>query len=185
MRNRNNHNNLNNRFIKVLFSLFSILYVQYTTAQNNGNVKPKIIRQTEYISLENRMTTFKKSIYIADSMYVTYLDTHFYLETSDPKILSDGLIWIKKLYTMAQTFRPKSKYCKELIVRIDEQCKQELAEEEERQYRKILEAAEKKLAEGNIDKAIELLKRAIAIKPTDDYPKKRLDEIRVLYGIKE
>lgn len=145
----------------------------------------KVISQTEVVTLDSRMTNFKKSIFIADSMYALYLDTNFYLETSDPKILSDGLSWIKKLYTKAQSYRPKSNYCKEIIVRIDEQNKRELQEEEDRQYQKILKAAETKYAEGNIDKAVELFERAITIKPSDDYPKKRLDQIRALEKRKE
>lgn len=149
------------------------------------SIKIKVISQTEFVNLDSRMTNFKKSVFIADSMYATYLDTNFYLETSDPKILSDGLSWIKKLYTKAQYYRPKSNYCEEMIARIEEQSNRELIEEEDRQYRKILEAAETKYAEGNIDKAIELLKRAIAIKPSDDYPKKRLHEIMLLEKRKE
>lgn len=170
---------------KALLSFFFIVISITSMAQSVESRKIKVISQTEFVRLEKRMTNFKKSVFIADSMYVMYLDTTFYLETSDPKVLSDGLSWIKKLYTTAQSYRPNSKYCQKIIIRIEEQSKRELEEEEDRQYRKILEAAETKYAEGNIDKAIELLKRAIAIKPSDDYPKKRLDEIRALHEVKE
>jgi hypothetical protein len=112
-------------------------------------------------------------------MYSVYLDSTFYLQTTDPKLFESGLTWIRRLYLKTQSFKPNNNYCEEILSRIDKQIERENNRDADQQYRKLIEVADKKYATREIDKAIELYKRASALKPNDDYPKKMLDMIRL------
>jgi hypothetical protein len=162
-----------------LLILFSSAFCWVSLAQPNESRVNKTIQLNEVNALEARMTSFKKSVFIADSMYSIYLDSTFHLQTTDPKLFESGLTWIRRLYVKTQSFKPNNNYCEEILSRIDNQIERENNKDADLQYRKLIEVADKKYAAGETDKAIELYKRASVLKPNDDYPKKMLDVIRL------
>lgn len=169
----------NSIFPSTLLILFSSAFCWVSLAQSTESSANKTIQFKEVNALEARMTSFKKSVFIADSMYSVYLDSTFYLQTTDPKLFESGLTWIRRLYLKTQSFKPNNNYCEEILSRIDKQIERENNRDADQQYRKLIEVADKKYATREIDKAIELYKRASALKPNDDYPKKMLDMIRL------
>lgn len=83
----------------------------------------------------------------------------------------------KKAYDEALSHKPGDQYAKE---RMEESIRREhersLAEEEE-QYQNIIKAADNSFNEKNYDKAKDYYTRALNNRPSDPYPKQKLEEI--------
>lgn len=80
-------------------------------------------------------------------------------------------------YRQALSVKPNDPYATN---RIDECTRLEQAksnDEAEKEYQKILTAAQKKFDEGDYMKALEYYKRAQSIRPADPIPQKKIDEI--------
>lgn len=92
----------------------------------------------------------------------------------------------KKKYESALSFIPNNQKALSQIkecVRL-EQAKTD--KEEDAGYQKLLAAADKKMAKQDYDKAKEYYERALGIKSTDPYPRKKLNEIeRILNPVTE
>ena len=84
----------------------------------------------------------------------------------------DGQQWIKakSLYKQAFDVKNSESYPQEQIDWINNRMLDLADEEVETQYNKIIEVADKQLADKNYGKAIELYKRAKGMKPSDPYP---------------
>ena len=106
---------------------------------------------------------YKAAIKIADGLF----DTKNYNEA-------------KSAYQDALDIKSSEQYPKTRIAECDEKLKDQSVNEVEAQYQKILTVAQKKMDEKDFTKALELYNRALDMKPTDQLPKDRIDEINQL-----
>ena len=84
-----------------------------------------------------------------------------------------------KLFNKAGLIKPESK---EPSIRAAEaeRLEKSKGEEVDEQYEKILSVAQQKMDNNDLDKAIELLNRAISLKPTDTRPKAMINEVNTI-----
>src|SRR5690606_1668412 len=69
------------------------------------------------------------------------------------------------------------KYPKDQIALCNQRMQEESLSEVEEQYQKILEVAQEKMSNKDYERALELYKRARDMKPSDQLPQKKIDEI--------
>ncbi|MBK8925274.1 MAG: tetratricopeptide repeat protein [Crocinitomicaceae bacterium] len=69
------------------------------------------------------------------------------------------------------------KYCRDQIAIIDKNQQQQSTTEIEAEYQKIIKKADEYFAAKNYTKAKSLYERALSLKPSDPYPKVKLDEL--------
>ena len=87
----------------------------------------------------------------------------------------------KLMYKEAQDQRPKDAVPQNAIVEIDELLRvKEESEEDEQRYNVKIQEADDKAEDLKYEQAIKLFKEAGKIKPEEDYPKKRVQEIQAL-----
>ena len=86
----------------------------------------------------------------------------------------------KDLYKKASQIKPDETYPQEMIDWINAEMKKELADELEKQYRKIIAVADQQLEAKKYDKAIQLYERAGGMKPDDEYPPNQIAKIKSL-----
>lgn len=89
---------------------------------------------------------------------------------------ADYLSAVKK-YEEALKLDPSSKYAKKQIEEAIRLEKEKGNIEAEREYRKIIEAADKNFMQASYDKARDYYNRALSFKANDPYPKQKLKEI--------
>ena len=83
----------------------------------------------------------------------------------------------KQVYQQALSIDFKSEYAKRQVEECVRMMQAETRAEADAQYRKIVDAADKKFAEETYDKAIDYYQRALKMRPNDPYPKRKLAEI--------
>lgn len=83
-------------------------------------------------------------------------------------------------FDAAQVIDPTSSYAKEKSVECSELAEAAGRDEAEEQYQKLLKVADKSFDEENWDKAKDYYNRAIGIRKSDPYPKKKLEEIALI-----
>jgi hypothetical protein len=83
----------------------------------------------------------------------------------------------KSAYQAALDIKSDEQYPKDQMVLCDQKMQDESANEVEREYQKILTAAQKNFDEKNYERAIELYERAKGIRPSDPLPQQKIDEI--------
>lgn len=99
------------------------------------------------------------------------------ISKADSKFVLEDWNKAQDLYKEALAVKPNDEYAKkQLQLTIDKQ-KAETSNMLEKQYNKILAKADEYFGEEKWDKAIRLYQRALDLKPNDEYPKKKLDEI--------
>lgn len=102
------------------------------------------------------------------------------VKAADGKFGSEDYLAAKGDYEKALNIDPSSSYVKK---QIDECIKQERAKgnvEAEREYMKIIEAADKNFDKASYDKAKNYYERALTLKNNDPYPKQKLAEIQAI-----
>lgn len=82
-----------------------------------------------------------------------------------------------EIYRKALAIEPGSRYVQQRINEAEKLSRQETLASLQQEYQKILLAADNNFNTGNYSKAIEYYKRALSLKPSDAYPKKKLAEI--------
>ncbi len=80
-------------------------------------------------------------------------------------------------YRRAQAIQPGNRYVKQRINEAEKLSREETLASVQREYQKILKAADNNFNTGNYSKATEYYKRALSFRPSDSYPKKKLAEI--------
>lgn len=83
----------------------------------------------------------------------------------------------KAKYEEALTLISTETYPKEQIVKCNDLMKGATLTEEEKQYQKILDVAQKSIDKKDYDKAINLYNRAIKLKPDDTFPKEQIVKV--------
>ena len=107
----------------------------------------------------------KEEAYIAQLAKADQLfDTQDYLEAINE-------------YKAALEMKPGEQYPQDKILSAENFLKQESENEIEAAYQKILTTAQKKMDEGDYEKALDLYLRAKNTKPSDPLPQQRIDEI--------
>ena len=86
----------------------------------------------------------------------------------------------KQLYKEAHKIKYSESYPQEQIQWINNEMKNSLAEEVNKQYQKIIDVADKLFGEEDYAKSKELYQRAGGMKPGDDYPPKQIKKINDL-----
>ena len=86
----------------------------------------------------------------------------------------------KQLYKEAHKIKYSESYPQEQIVWINNQMKNSLIEEVNKQYQKIIDVADKLFGEEDYVKSKELYQRAGGMKPGDNYPPKQIQKINDL-----
>jgi tetratricopeptide (TPR) repeat protein len=83
----------------------------------------------------------------------------------------------KTAYQDALDIIGTEQYPKDQIAICDQKMQSQSENEEEAQYQKILQVAQKKFDEKDYERALELYERAKSIRPSDPLPQQRIDEI--------
>jgi hypothetical protein len=163
--------------IKSNFTIFiMILLSSYSIAQKE-NKSMKVLSLKETKEINERIIDYSTSINIADSLYKSYIDSAFFIETQNSKLVESGLTYILRLYETAAKYGQNKEYCDEQLQKIHTQIDEQIRSENKANYNKIITKAEEYYSNGNIEKSIELYERAIRLKPSDDNAKKRLKEL--------
>lgn len=89
-------------------------------------------------------------------------------------------------YQQAVKIKSNDRYASGRIKEIENQLRDQVANEKEANYRKLITTADNYFKGGNLEKAKELYTRANSLNPRDGYPKKQLDIIEAkLNGVEE
>jgi tetratricopeptide (TPR) repeat protein len=83
----------------------------------------------------------------------------------------------KEYYIQANKTLPSESYPQEQIDIINQKMKDSAVSEIEKQYNKIIDAADQMFTDENYDKAISLYRRAQSIKPDDAYPPEQIKKV--------
>lgn len=83
-------------------------------------------------------------------------------------------------YRQALAVRPEHQYTKKQLTEAERLNKRESDALANQQYQKILDVADNNFKNTNYEKALEYYKRALSIKSSDPYPKRRIEEINGL-----
>jgi epidermal growth factor receptor substrate 15 len=84
----------------------------------------------------------------------------------------------RQLYRDAQLIKASETYPATRIAEIEKQMKAETDAEVEKNYQKIIAKADGLKAEERFDEAISYYQNAVNLKPTDPYPKQKIEEIK-------
>ncbi|MCO5259286.1 MAG: hypothetical protein M9916_04000 [Crocinitomicaceae bacterium] len=155
---------------------------EYELAINNFrsalNVKPNdskaIQKIAEIEAILAKLNADKKSQQEADAAFnkiVAEADDYFY---------SKNYQKAGEVYRKALAVRPDNQYVKKQLAESERLNKLEANVLVNQQYQKILDVADKYLQEENYEKALEYYNRALSIKSSDPYPKRKIDEINAI-----
>lgn len=101
------------------------------------------------------------------------------IEKAD-KLFADGnYIEAKPAYQDALDIK-NEQYPKDQIALCDQKMQEQSNNEEEAQYQKLLNAAQKKFDEKDYEKSLDYYNRAVGIRPNDPFPKAQIDMINKL-----
>ena len=162
---------------KIILILTLALFAFFVCCQENSNELGQIMSLKEQQQIINNSKNYSASIMIADSLYKAYNNSHFYLKQEAKPDYSSGLAFVLNLYIDARKKTLNTKYCDSIIAKIEIELEVETLEHIQQQYQLIKIKAEESYSNGNLDRAIELYKRAINLKPSDEQAKKRLTEL--------
>lgn len=163
-------------FVLFLLSISSISVF----AQKTGASPLPVISLKASKALKNRCTTYKTTMHIADSLWAGYMMEPFYVETENSGSYESGSSLLLNLYRKAQEIKPNSEMAATKVAMMQDVVNQETAQNEAKEYNKIITKAEEYYTNGNLDKAIELYERAVVFKPSDEKAKARLEELKSL-----
>ena len=110
-----------------------------------------------------------------------YLDK---IELADAARDAENWDSAKQLYKEAHKIKYSETYPQEQIIWINNQMKNSLADEVNKQYQKIIDVADKLFGEEDYLKSKELYQRAGGMKPGDNYPPKQIKKINDLIADK-
>jgi tetratricopeptide (TPR) repeat protein len=96
---------------------------------------------------------------------------------ADERFNATSYLEAKKLYEDALAIDPTSSYAKKQIKECVRLERERSSAQEEREYQKIINAADKRFSQADYDKAKEYYNRALSLRSTDPYPKEKLAEI--------
>jgi epidermal growth factor receptor substrate 15 len=96
---------------------------------------------------------------------------------ADERFNATSYLEAKKLYEDALAIDPTSSYAKKQIKECVRLERERSSIQEEREYQKIINAADKRFSQADYDKAKEYYNRALSLRSTDPYPKEKLAEI--------
>ncbi len=99
------------------------------------------------------------------------------VEEADFSFEAKTFIEAKKKYELALALYPNDVYANDQLTKSIEGSKRAAAESGNKQYQKIVDKADEYFENENWEKAQELYKRLLALKPYESYPQNQLDEI--------
>lgn len=129
-----------------------------TISQKVGQLNTLIAEQTQNQQTEER---YKAKIDQADAAYN-----------------SKGWETAREFYREALMIKPNDTYATSRISDIEKQMQAETDQEVEKNYQKIITKADALKGEERFDEAISYYQNALNLKPTDEYPKKQIEEIK-------
>lgn len=161
-------------FLLIIVSLFPVL----SHAQSEKNYPYNVLSINSVESLKGRYNNYRNTIAIADSLNTVYETARFDVQLENSTSYESGSGFILNLYKKAKDFKKKAPGIDEKIAIAQKRCDEEAVEAKETQYARIIQKAEEYYDQGNLDKAIELYKRAVSLKPSDKKAAERLEELR-------
>lgn len=99
------------------------------------------------------------------------------IRDADGYFANEGYLNAKKTYEEALKIDPSSSYAKTQVKECERLEREKGRAEAEKEYRKIVDAADKNFNKASYDKAVNYYNRALSIKKEDPYPKQKLQEI--------
>lgn len=99
------------------------------------------------------------------------------IEQADERFNETSYLEAKKFYEDALAIDPTSSYAKKQVKECIRLERERSSAQEEREYQKIIDAADKRFNDEDYDKAKEYYNRALSLRSTDPYPKEKLAEI--------
>ncbi len=139
-------------------------------------------------AIEARMTDLKSSLFLIDSLYEDYLNVGSFTvqDGTGSDMYEGGSSWIHNRYMELYDKYPRQ--CPECKIKADEVTRliaKELRSEEEVAYRKVIQKADDYFRQQNFLKAKEYYQRAVVFKPSDPYPKQKLEEVDAILAEQE
>ena len=134
-------------------------------------------------AIEARMTDAESSLFLLDSLYNDYINVGpFKIEERVKSNSSDqGSAWLYNNYTALSEKYPKQ--CRECKTKADDLMRlinKEIQADLEKEYRKVIQKADDCFQQQDFPKAKEYYLRAVNFRPSDPYPKQRLEEIEAI-----
>jgi tetratricopeptide (TPR) repeat protein len=169
---------MNRVFTHIFFFFFSLSSLLAQTSPPAPSFK--VLSLEESASIEERISSYNGGIHLADSLYTSYHQEKFSLETAEANIYEEGLTWIRRLYIKSQSFRRKTHYCQAQIQKLEEEIKQLNKDSAKDVYQDLMNKADQYFLQKNYVKAKELYQRALSIKPSD---KTAIDQIKKIDAI--
>lgn len=99
------------------------------------------------------------------------------IRQADERFNATSYLEAKKLYEDALAIDPTSSYAKKQVKECVRLERKRSSAQEEREYQKIIDAADKRFNDEDYDKAKEYYNRALSLRSNDPYPKEKLEEI--------
>lgn len=99
------------------------------------------------------------------------------IKDADGYFASEGYLNAKTKYEEALSIDPSSSYARTQVKECERLEREKGRAEAEKEYRKIVDAADKNFNKASYDKAVNYYNRALSIKNDDPYPKLKLSEI--------
>ncbi len=136
--------------------------------------------------IEARMTTLKSSLFLLDSLYGQYTEVAKFTvrDKEQPNRYQSGSSWLYNRYVSLGRKYHKCNECKLKADELTQLINRENREDMDVQYLKIIQKADDYFQQENFPKAKEYYQRAVTLKPSDSYPKQRLDEMDSLLTIR-
>lgn len=132
----------------------------------------RLVKSTEIFALQNRMVSGQTTFEITDSLFSAYLKEPFDVEGYRS---TTSMLWA--LYDRADEMSASCKLCSERKDSVRAVSERESAIEIEKQYQKVIAAGDKYLDSKDYAQALKYYTRASNLKPSDAYPKAKIEEI--------
>ncbi len=150
-------------------TLFILTILSGSTAL--GQAK-HVVTHSEITALKNRMISGQATFDITDSLFTAYRKAPFDVEGYHS---TTSLLWA--LFDRADEMSGSCKLCNERKDSVQAISERETAAEEEKQYLKVIAAADKYYSQKDYANALKYYTRATNFKSSDPYPKAKIEEI--------
>lgn len=149
----------------------------------NSLAQGTILEPAQQQQIEQRITP-ENILFIADSLFAAYRSEPFTFRQPAGGY-EEGLYYLRKLYERAVKAKIRPAYAQQKADETDALSSEEARAAGEFQYEKLKRIAGEYQQQGNLEKACELYKRAVALKPDDQDAVKKLEAVDLLLKEKQ